>query len=286
MQSRNITSREIRRFPSSARKGACGASARTPWIRILAGVTLVCVLGVDHADAAAPSTYRDSVKLFLPEVPLASLLEKYGDSLFIPPEGSARILRDGYGVPHIYGKRDVDVAFGFGYAQAQDHLIPMLLNYRAAAGTASEVLGAGHLESDERALLWRIRSVAVAALRRAAPRDAGSDRRIRRRRQPLYRRLPGRAAGLGRPDRRYGRRGVIPVAGHVVCGAGGASGTGEKRIDAVPAYPFDVEYVGPWRVADRCRKPCFRDGSAPAVARALSTVRGAPGQPRGIERGR
>lgn len=123
---------------------------------------LVCAFRVDHAHAAAPSTFQDSVKLFLPEVPLASRLEQYGDLLFIPPEGNARILRDRYGVPHIYGKRDVDVAFGFGYAQAQDHLIPMLLNYRAAAGTASEVLGAGYLESDERALLWRIRSIAVA----------------------------------------------------------------------------------------------------------------------------
>lgn len=114
------------------------------------------------ADAAAQATFQDSVEIFLPDVPLDSLLERYGDLLFIPPEGNARILRDRYGVPHIYGKRDVDVAFGFGYAQAQDHLVPMLLNYRAAAGTASEVLGAGHLDGDERALLWRIRSVAVA----------------------------------------------------------------------------------------------------------------------------
>ena len=100
--------------------------------------------------------------MLLAEVPLDAVLAKYGDSLFSPPEGRARILRDRYGVPHVYGLRDVDVAYGFGYAQAQDHLVPMLLNYRAASGTASEVLGAGHLESDERALLWRIRDVAVA----------------------------------------------------------------------------------------------------------------------------
>ncbi len=30
------------------------------------------------------------------------------------------ILRDAYGVPHIYGDRDADVAFGLGYAQAED----------------------------------------------------------------------------------------------------------------------------------------------------------------------
>ncbi len=82
------------------------------------------------------------------------------DSLFVPPAGQARILRDRYGVPHIYGETDVDVAFGFGFAQAQDHLIPMLLNYRAAGGRLSEVLGQGALESDYKALLWRIHSVA------------------------------------------------------------------------------------------------------------------------------
>ncbi|MEO9600705.1 penicillin acylase family protein [Parasphingorhabdus sp.] len=34
----------------------------------------------------------------------------------------ARIIRDKYGVPHIYGKRDADVAFGLAYAQAEDDI--------------------------------------------------------------------------------------------------------------------------------------------------------------------
>ena len=33
---------------------------------------------------------------------------------------NARIIRDGHGVPHIYGARDPDVAFGLGYAHAED----------------------------------------------------------------------------------------------------------------------------------------------------------------------
>ena len=33
---------------------------------------------------------------------------------------SARIERDEWGVPHIYGKRDADVTFGLAYAHAQD----------------------------------------------------------------------------------------------------------------------------------------------------------------------
>ena len=37
------------------------------------------------------------------------------DSLF-----SAKIERDDWGVPHIYGTRDADVSFGLAYAHAQD----------------------------------------------------------------------------------------------------------------------------------------------------------------------
>ena len=37
------------------------------------------------------------------------------DSVF-----SAKIERDEWGVPHIYGKRDADVSFGLAYAHAQD----------------------------------------------------------------------------------------------------------------------------------------------------------------------
>ncbi len=40
----------------------------------------------------------------------------------IPPEGKydVTIYRDEWGVPHIYGKRDVDVAYGLAYAQCED----------------------------------------------------------------------------------------------------------------------------------------------------------------------
>lgn len=40
----------------------------------------------------------------------------------IPPQGkySVEIIRDDYGVPHIYGKTDADVAYGLGYAATED----------------------------------------------------------------------------------------------------------------------------------------------------------------------
>ncbi len=103
---------------------------------------------------------RDSLAVLLAEVPVETLVAKLGDSLFSPPEDKARILRDAYGVPHIYGRTDVDVAFGFGYAQAEDHLLQMLKNFRQARGRLAEVEGTSALKLDETALLWRIHSVA------------------------------------------------------------------------------------------------------------------------------
>ena len=89
-----------------------------------------------------------------------SVIATLGDSLFLPPTERARIIRDRYGVPHIYGHTDVDVAFGFGYAQAQDHLLPMLLGYRQAKGEAAEIVGPSAIESDFKSLTWRINRVA------------------------------------------------------------------------------------------------------------------------------
>jgi acyl-homoserine-lactone acylase len=37
------------------------------------------------------------------------------------------IYRDGYGVPHIVGDSEQATLFGYGYAQAQDHLERMML---------------------------------------------------------------------------------------------------------------------------------------------------------------
>jgi acyl-homoserine lactone acylase PvdQ len=51
------------------------------------------------------------------------------------------IYRDNYGVPHIVGNTEEATFFGYGYAQAQDHLEKMMLQYRDAQGRRAEVLG-------------------------------------------------------------------------------------------------------------------------------------------------
>jgi acyl-homoserine-lactone acylase len=51
------------------------------------------------------------------------------------------IYRDTYGVPHIIGETEEATFFGYGYAQAQDHLEQMMLQYRDAQGRRAEVIG-------------------------------------------------------------------------------------------------------------------------------------------------
>ncbi len=58
-----------------------------------------------------------------------------------PLAAQVTIYRDEYGVPHIVGDSERAAFFGYGYAQAQDHLERMMLQYRDAQGRRAEVLG-------------------------------------------------------------------------------------------------------------------------------------------------
>src|SRR3989304_2513778 len=53
------------------------------------------------------------------------------------------ILRDRWGVPHIYAGNLHDVFFAMGYAQAQDRLWQMEFNRRLASGTRAGGRGGG-----------------------------------------------------------------------------------------------------------------------------------------------
>jgi len=48
---------------------------------------------------------------------------------------------DEYGVPHILGETEEATFFGYGYAQAQDHLETMMMHYLDAQGRLAEVRG-------------------------------------------------------------------------------------------------------------------------------------------------
>jgi penicillin G amidase len=58
------------------------------------------------------------------------------------------IIRDTYGVPHIYARNETDLFFGFGYAVAQDRLWQMDFFRRLGQGHLSELFGKDLVQTD------------------------------------------------------------------------------------------------------------------------------------------
>ena len=67
---------------------------------------------------------------------------------------NTEIIRDDFGVPHIYGKTDADAVFGLLYAQAEDDFNRVERNYIWAIGRLAEIEGEKSLYSDLRAHLY------------------------------------------------------------------------------------------------------------------------------------
>ena len=77
----------------------------------------------------------------------------------------AEILRDRYGIPHIFAASMEDASFALGFVHAQDRLWQMEMSRRVAAGRLSEIVGAGGLETDRFLRTLGVRRSAEANLR-------------------------------------------------------------------------------------------------------------------------
>jgi hypothetical protein len=67
---------------------------------------------------------------------------------------NTEIIRDDFGVPHIYGKTDADAVFGLLYAQCEDDFNRVEQNYIWAIGRLAELEGENAIYSDLRAKLF------------------------------------------------------------------------------------------------------------------------------------
>ncbi len=90
-----------------------------------------------------------------PEKNLASL---------IPPQGkfNVRILRDTWGVPHIFGKTDADAAYGLAWAECEDDWRNMEDNILIARGRIASVHGKEWAKFDYLLQLFRVREFVEA----------------------------------------------------------------------------------------------------------------------------
>ena len=114
-----------------------------------AGMALLCVclLAFSGCASVPPSALNDQTE--------RQRLEQLARNV--------RIVRDDFGVPHIYGKTDADAIFGLLYAQAEDDFNRVEQNYIWATGRLAEVEGEDALYSDLRARLYMTVSEAKAA---------------------------------------------------------------------------------------------------------------------------
>ena len=58
------------------------------------------------------------------------------------------IIRDQWGIPHVYGKSDADAVFGLLYAQCEDDFQRVEMNYIEKLGRLAEVKGKAALYDD------------------------------------------------------------------------------------------------------------------------------------------
>ncbi|MCH7739404.1 MAG: penicillin acylase family protein [Chloroflexi bacterium] len=113
-----------------------------------------------YADRVAPRISRPSAMPVLHAVlgaiarPAITLLSKRrqpridGRVAVSGLDGEVEIIRDRWGVPHIYASTERDLFFAQGFTHAQDRIWQMDLNRRTAAGRLSEIVGGALIETD------------------------------------------------------------------------------------------------------------------------------------------
>jgi acyl-homoserine-lactone acylase len=95
------------------------------------------------------STREQSDRALEPAVAPASEADRWAERA-----SNVTIIRDTWGIPHIYGKTDADAVFGMIYAQAEDDFPRIEGNYLGVLGMAAQVEGEAAIYRDLRARLF------------------------------------------------------------------------------------------------------------------------------------
>ncbi len=77
-----------------------------------------------------------------------SLPKISGETALSGIKAPVEILRDGYGIPHIYAQNEPDLYFALGYAMCQDRLWQMEFMRRLGSGQISEIFGKDFIKVD------------------------------------------------------------------------------------------------------------------------------------------
>ncbi len=104
---------------------------------------LFLVLAVASLSCSSPQTPGTAAQADTPEV-----------AAWRARAQSVTIIRDDWGIPHVYGKTDADVVFGVMYAQAEDDFNRVETNYLNSMGRLAEAEGEAEIYRDLRMKLF------------------------------------------------------------------------------------------------------------------------------------
>lgn len=132
-------------------------------ILVLAGFATAVVA----ADRAGTGLVQDTASI---QAKARSRLAQVSGTLSVPGlRDEVRVVRDRWGVPHIYAKNSDDLFFAQGFVQAQDRLFQMDLWRRSTQGYLAELLGPDYVERDRLSRLLRYRGDMDAEWKSYAP---------------------------------------------------------------------------------------------------------------------
>ncbi len=128
---------------------------RKRWSKPQLGVALAVLLAASLAGAAAPRD--DAPARDLPARARQALSTLAGEISLGGLQRPVEVLRDRWGIPHIYAATLEDLFFAQGFVQAQDRLFQMELWRRSTQGRLAETFGDAYVERDRLARLLRYR---------------------------------------------------------------------------------------------------------------------------------
>jgi penicillin G amidase len=132
-------------------------------------MTFVILIVVISLLAASPHRGRAIQKRDLKEQALGALAQTDGRIKLNGLQKPVKVLRDEWGIAHIYAETQDDLFFAQGFVAAQDRLWQMDLWRRAGEGKLAEVLGPSAVERDRFARLIRYRGDMKAEYESYAP---------------------------------------------------------------------------------------------------------------------
>jgi penicillin amidase len=126
-------------------------------LALVAGTSLLAFLPRSGTSAPRAAAGAGQARASLETAARTALSDTEGTKQLARLKQQVTVIRDSWGVPHIYAQNQHDMFFAQGFVTAQDRLFQMELWKRAGRGTLAEVLGPQYLDRDKGARLLSYR---------------------------------------------------------------------------------------------------------------------------------